>query len=232
MAKIYPKQTKQKARNLRAQGWSLGEIGHKMKISKNTLSGWVKDIHLTKKQKERIKQKTIAAGAIGRPLAKQAWREKIYDWQESIRKKAAHFGQLPFQNLEIGKLICGILYLCEGSKYPSSTAMIFGNSDPYIIQTFLTLLRKYFSIKEEKLRCRIIPRWDQDIDKLQSFWSDITKIPLNKFYKTKPDIRTKEKVTKKIDYKGVCVVIYCDTSLQFELQSIGEIVIINGAEGS
>ncbi len=51
MAKIYSQKIKEKARNFRKQGWSLGEISLKMKILNNTLSGWVKDIELTKRQK-------------------------------------------------------------------------------------------------------------------------------------------------------------------------------------
>ena len=136
-----------------------------------------------------------------------------------------HFGKLSLRNQEIGKLACGLLYLCEGSKYPSTRCLAFGNSDPAIIKAFLNLLRKYFHIRENKLRCRITPRWDQNIDELQSFWSNITKIPLGKFYKTISDKRTKGKVTAKKDYRGVCVIYYCDTSLQFELQSIGETII-------
>ena len=225
MFKKYSKETKQRIRNLRSQGWSLGEISLKIGIPKNTVSGWVKEIQLTEKQRKRIKNKEIASAAIGRQLAMKLLLKKIEKWKEGIRKKVKHFGKFPLQNQQIGKLVCGLLYLCEGAKYPSTRCLIFGNSDPKIITAFLYLLRKYFLIREEKLRCRIIPRWDQNINELQRFWSSITKIPLEKFYKTLPDKRTQGKVTHKKDYKGVCVVYYCNTSLQFELQSIGEIII-------
>ena len=171
------------------------------------------------------------SGAIGRSLGVKANWEKVEKWKLDIRERVKHYSNLAIKTPKIGKLICGVLYLCEGSKYPASTAMTFGNSDPKIIQAFLYLLRKHFRIREEKLHCRIIPRWDQGLNELQHFWSDITKIPLSNFYKTQPDKRTKGKTTNRKDYKGICVISYCDTSLQFELQSIGE-AIINGAEGS
>ncbi|MBL7131663.1 MAG: hypothetical protein ISS45_09750 [Candidatus Omnitrophica bacterium] len=227
MAKNYSREVKQKACDLRTNGWSIGEISHKMQVPKNTLSGWLKKIQLTKEQKDRIRQKIAASGATGRLLAVKANREKIERWKLGIKGKVKHFGQLVQKDPEIGRIICGILYLCEGAKYPSSTAMTFGNSDPKIIQTFLYLLRRYFPVREEKLHCRIIPRWDQDLNELQCFWSHITRIPLTNFYKTQPDKRTKGKATNKKDYKGICAVSYCNTSLQFELQSIGE-AIING----
>ncbi|MFA4888041.1 MAG: hypothetical protein WC628_00485 [Candidatus Omnitrophota bacterium] len=228
MGRIYKLAIKTKARKLRNQGWSLGEISRKMHIPRNTLSGWVKNIRLTEKQNERIRQKIIDSGAIGRPLAVKANREKIERWKENIRRKVENFGKFASGNPQMCKLICGILYLCEGAKYPSSQVMAFGNSDPEMIKTFLGLLRKYFNIQEEKLHCRIIPRWDQDINELQCFWSKITKIPISRFYKTKPDKRTKGKKTLKERYKGVCVLQYCDTSLQFGLQAIGESVIRGG----
>ena len=49
---------------------------------------------------------------------------------------------------------------------------------------------------------------------------------------SKPDIRTKGIKTSREDYRGVCKIIYYDTSLQFELQSIGETIIKNGAGGT
>ena len=225
MSKVYSKKTKQEAQKLRRDGWTLGEISKKLKIPNNTISGWVKDIKLNNKQKERIKQKIIASSKIGRPLAVAANHRKIEQWKEGIRNSVKHFENIPLINPDIGKLICGLLYLCEGSKYPSSRAMTFGNSDPKVITAFLNLLRECFHIHEDKLRCRIMPRWDQDIDKLQRFWSKITKIPLRHFYKTKADRRTKGIKTMKKDYMGICALTYCDTSLQFELQATGERII-------
>lgn len=231
MAKVYPKAIKQRARDLRHQGWSIGEISLRLGIPKSTALGWVRDICLSEKQKERIKQKIIVSGAIGRPLAVKANREKIEKWKEGIREQVKHFGAYAFNNPEVGKLICGLLYLCEGAKYPSTRGLIFVNSDPAVICCFLNLLRRFFYIKEEKLRCRVLYRWDQESKKLKRYWSNITGIPLKQFFKNKPDIRTKGKPTRKTNYKGVCGIQYSDTSLQFSLQSIGEVIIKNGAGG-
>lgn len=231
MPKMYSPKTKQKARNLRTKGWSLGEISRKIKIPKNTLSGWVRDIRLTEKQEERIRQKIIDSSAIGRSLAVKVNREKIEKWKSGIMEKVKHYGQLMLKDPKIGKLICGLLYLCEGAKYPSTRCLIFGNTDPVMIRYFLNLLRTSFDINEEKLRCRVMYRWDQDVEELNKYWSKVTGVPLHHFFRTTPDKRTKGKPTLKSDYRGVCSIQYPSTALQFELQSIGE-AIINGAEGS
>lgn len=45
------------------------------------------------------------------------------------------------------------------------------------------------------------------------------------------NLRSQDRVkrTQKKDYRGICRIVYYDTSLQFELQAIGEAVIKNGA---
>ena len=230
--KTYPMDIKRQAKKLRGKGWSLGEIGLKFKIPKNTVSGWVRDIELTRKQKKRIKEKIITCGAIGRPLAAKLLHEKQEKWKADIRQKVKYLEKLSLQNQDIGKLICGLLYLCEGAKYPSSRFLHFGNSDPKIVCFFLSLLRKYYNIDENKLRFSIAYRYDQNYDDLRKYWSKLTGIPESRCFRSKPDMRTKGKPTLKKNYMGICRIIYYSTSLQFELQSIGEAIIRSGAEGS
>jgi hypothetical protein len=52
MSRQYGQAIKDTARNLRSQGWPIGEICLKIHIPKNTFSGWIKDIQ----QKKRIKR--------------------------------------------------------------------------------------------------------------------------------------------------------------------------------
>lgn len=208
MPRTYSKEIKQKACNLRHKGWSLGEISLQMKIPKNTIIGWVKDIKLTKRQKERLKQKIIASGAIGRPLAVKVNREKLERWKRSIKEKVRNFEDLNFNNAEIGKLVCGVLYLCEGAKYPSTRRLELINSDPQVIHFFITSLRKYFRIYEDRLRISIVYRYDQDLENLINFWSNLTNIPKTQFLNSKPDMRTKGKKTTRKNYRGVCKIIY------------------------
>lgn len=232
MGKVYAQKIKLKARTLRSKGWSIGEISLKICIPKNTISGWVKDIKLTKSQIKRIKEKELTSRAAGRLIAAKLLREKVEKWKQGIREKVKYFGQFPFGDPEIGKLICGLLYLCEGAKYPASRYLHFGNSDSEIIYFFINLLRKTYDIDEDKLRFSIGYRYDQNYEELKNYWSNLIGIPASRCLNAKPDMRTKGKPTLRKDYRGVCRIIYYDTSLQFELQSIGEAIIKNGAEGS
>ncbi|MFH1281677.1 MAG: hypothetical protein ABIH91_03060 [Candidatus Omnitrophota bacterium] len=230
MSKVYSKKIKHRARNLRNKGWSLGEISLKMRVPKNTLTGWSKDIKLSNEQKKRIKQKILDSGKIGRPLAVAANRRKIQQWKESIQNSVKHFENISLENPKLGKLICGLLYLCEGAKYPSSRYLYLGNSDPKIISFFINALRRYYKIDENKLRFSIGYRWDQNFRKLKNYWSKITKIPKSKCLNSIPDIRTKGKPTLKKNYMGICRIVYYNATLQFELQSIGETIIKGGCK--
>jgi len=203
----------------------MGEISLKIGVPKNTVSGWVRDIKLTKTKIKRIREKELSSMAIGRLIAAKLLREKMEKWKQGIREKVKYFEQFPYRDPEIGKLICGILYLCEGAKYPASRYLHFGNSDHKLIYFFINLLRKTYRLDENKLRFSIGYRFDQDYEELKGYWSNLTGIPRAKCLNGKPDKRTKGKPTLRKDYKGVCRIIYYDTSLQFELQSIGEAII-------
>ena len=110
---------------------------------------------------------------------------------------------------------------------PICRTSVYNLQPPAVISTFIGLLRKNFNIDETKLRFDVGYRWDQNYNKLKRYWSKITNIPISKALNNKPDKRTKGKRTLKKGYMGICRVIYYSTSLQFELQSIGE-AIING----
>lgn len=214
-----------KAVRLRREGFSLSEIANLLHRPKNTVQGWVKDIQLTETQQKKIKEKIVKGGLKGRKKARQVNKNKIDAWKNAIQVKARNYTEIASKNSNIGKLICGVLYLCEGAKYPATRHLVFANSDPRMIRLFLTLLRQNFKLDRKKFRCRIMHRWDQDGDKLKRYWLRITGIPSRQFYRNYIDKRSKGVPTKKENYKGICAIQYFDTNIQFELQSIGEALL-------
>ncbi|MCX6715889.1 MAG: hypothetical protein NT077_02600 [Candidatus Taylorbacteria bacterium] len=93
-----------------------------------------------------------------------------------------------------------------------------------LIAMFLQLLRKCYTLDEEKFRCTVMCRADQDIAQLQNFWSGITHIPLMKFYRATIDQRTIGKPTRKPDYKGVCRINYFSAMIAKELCQIPKLL--------
>ncbi len=207
---------------LRKGGHSLSEISRITGMSKSTLYHWVSDIALTRPQKDRLLRKEIRCGKGGLRKAHKIKRAKKLKWKQELISRMEQYREIVNKKSAFAKLICGVLYLCEGAKYPSSKQMIFGSTDPRLIKTFLCLLRNNFSIDEKRIRCRIMHRYDQDGKQLNRYWAHVTQIPLSQFYKHYKDKRTKGSVTKKPNYKGICAVQYNSVDLQYELHLIGQ----------
>lgn len=211
---------------LRRKGYSYAEICSRLgNIPHSTLSYWFQNVRLTDGQQVRIQSKILASAARGRPLARVAWARKMRQWRTHIEHGTKSLGTLPQIDMAIGKLVCGVMYMCEGGKYPATRYLKFANTDPAILRTFLALLRRCYPLDESKLRLRVMHRWDQDGMALQRYWSRITQVPLKRCYRSYADKRTKGAPTKKRNYKGVGCIHYFDTSLQYELQAIGEAVL-------
>lgn len=218
----FPREVINSSIRLRKRGYSLAEISRVTNVSKNTVYHWVSDIALSHRQKMRLHKKEIRCGKIGLRKAHEIKKAERLKWKQELFSRSLQYQKKINKKSGFAKLICGVLYLCEGAKYPSSKQMIFGSSDPGLIKTFLCLLRNNFTIDEKRIRCRIMHRYDQDGKRLNKYWARITRIPLGQFYKHYRDKRTKGLITKKPDYKGVCAVQYNSVNLQCELQSIGE----------
>lgn len=122
------------------------------------------------------------------------------------------------------KVALAMLYLGEGSKKIKRGSLTFGNSDPFIVDLLLNLIRKCYNINEKKFRCTVLCRADQNIDKLENFWHKITKIPKSQFYKTRIDPRTIGKPSRNLNYMGVCKIDYFSADIFLDLMYIPKII--------
>lgn len=80
------------------------------------------------------------------------------------------------------KLAGVMLYWAEGAKGGGSVKFV--NSDPAMIRLFLDFLRNVCCIHEERLKLLIHMYPDQDDDELRDFWSKITDVSKDNFYKS------------------------------------------------
>lgn len=232
--KRYPPEFKAKAVDLRQQGYSLYELRDLLNVRLATVQGWVRSIPLSIEAKNRIRQRILDGGKVARARAAVVNRQRVETRKQGIQEESRNVIHKMEWTPELGKLLCGVLYICEGSKYPAGRQLGFGNSDPRIIRAFLRLLRENFMTDERKFRCQIWHRCDQSLRILTRYWSEVTNIPVEQFYSSKPDERTRGKPTLRKDYYGVCYVQYLSTTLQYTLQSLGEMLmetIGNGGAG-
>lgn len=221
----HPTAIRQRAHRLRRQGLSLDELTARLQIPKTTVQNWVHAIPLSQKARRRLYARLVDGGNPGRLRGADANRRKLDAWRQSVRERAASIASGIRLSPRWNRVLCAMLYLCEGSKYPAARCLGFGNSDPRLIRCFLRLFRQSFAVDERKFRCQIMHRWDQSLPGLIRYWSQATGMPNRQFYRNQADPRTRATPTLRKDYRGVCYVQYTSTDLQFTLQCLGEAVM-------
>lgn len=220
---MHPQGIKEKVIRLRKSGKTYGEIRKEMgtSIPKSTLSNWCNGILLSQIEKEKIRISQIIGVKRGMETAWMVNKARREKYLASIDTRILPL-QKRMKEVEVKKIALAMLYLGEGKKKTSSYLSL-GNSDPKIIRLFLSLLRSAYVIEENKFRCIVQCRADQDTKALENFWSGLTSIPLEKFYTARIDPRTIGKPSRKLDYKGVCVINYFSADIFWELMKIGEL---------
>ncbi len=169
---------KHKAIELRKQGISMGEIAKTLKVAKTSVSYWVRDIELTSKQKNKLNKNGHSIEAIEKRRVARI---------SNTRKKR----QLIMQNagIEVSQLssdslwCVGVaLYWGEGGK-TQQTARV-SNSDPSVIKIMMRFFEKYSGIQKSKFHAHVHTFSHKNAKKAVTYWSKISGIPQNKFFKT------------------------------------------------
>jgi len=214
-----------KVRKLRSKGKTYTEIKQVLGVSmpKSTLSNWCQDVILPDWYAAKIRDLNHKSFTKAQAMGWASMQRKRELFLDKVRQEANRV--LKNLNLENLKTILAMLYLGEGAKWKGHSGLLLGSSDPTIILLYILLLEECYKIKPSQLKCRISYRADQNIRELEKYWSDITGIPKENFYKTKPDPRTKGTKTKKSDYKGVCVITCAGSHIQLELEEIAKLLL-------
>jgi hypothetical protein len=213
-----------KAIALRKKGKTYSEICNLLdrQIPKSTLSYWCGSVKLSQASKNKIIRTNSRNLIKNRLKALEINKLKRRKYLSYIRNNNLHISDL-FNSHEVSKLALSLLYITEGSG-ATKGSLTFGNSNPSIIKLFLKLLRKCYDTDEQKFRCTLQCRADQNIPSLELYWSKVTGIPLNKFYKARVDKRSINMASKKPEYKGVCRIDYFSAHIYNELIIIADII--------
>jgi transcriptional regulator with XRE-family HTH domain len=205
---------KDKAISLRKKGKSIRDIEKRLKIPRSTLSGWLKNIELSKSQKKALDKKWREALVLAR-RGSMLWHNQ----QKLERlKKAELEADNVLNSIKIDKnsldIALAMLYLGEGTKKGDITSV--GNSDPLILKFFVEGIIKNYNFDRNKIKCELHLRADQNQNKIKKYWSTELNIPLCNFLATSFDKRTIGRKTYK-DYKGVCIVRFGTVAIQRKL---------------
>lgn len=171
---------KLKARSLRKNGLSIGEIQKRLRVSRSSASIWVRDIRLTRKQLEKLylnKKTGALRGSIIAAMNKIRKREKLT--KKLIQEGKKEVGRLSKRD----KFITGVvMYFAEGSKGDDSVS--FSNSDPRAIKFMVNWFRVICKVPEKKFRCSLYIHDNLNEEKAKKYWSRLIKIPLSQFRKS------------------------------------------------
>lgn len=165
-----------KAVALRRKGLSSNEIRKEIPISKSTLSIWLKDIPLNKKQRKRLYTKQIEILSRGTPSQKERRHREI----DAIIDGAMREISLPI-SADAYQLFGAALYWAEGDKRKNFQIT---NSDPYLITFMVQWLKRVFNIDPSTLKAWLNIYEGQNDTELKEFWSDVTGMPISNFGKS------------------------------------------------
>lgn len=164
------------ARELRRKGLSYTEIQKKIPVSQASLSLWLRDITLTKAQKERL----IQLGDVGRiagAKAKHAQRmRRMEELASEVQKEFPTLSKDPFFMLGLA------LYWAEGSKqkpWNTSVPACFCNTDHFTILIMREWFQRFGNKRKEDFTYRLAIHKTADVQKALHEWALLLDIDRN-----------------------------------------------------
>lgn len=199
-----------KAIQQRKHGYSFREISELLNISKSTASLWTRAVILNSKAIKRL----TGLRDLGRKRSKKTKEKQRIKIEKEITKKARMTVKNAKLNDSHRKIICSLIYWCEGGKNDGGRVN-FTNSDPQLMKYFLKIFRKSFSLSENKFRALLHLHEYHKEKKQIRFWSKATSIPIKQFSKSFHKKNTGKNT--RAGYPGCLSVRYYDSKIQKEL---------------
>lgn len=162
-----------RARQLRAQAWTLQEIADELGVAKSSVSLWVRDVVF-----DPSARRSAATGRRPRGSDHPLRRRKLAEIAACDTWGREQVGALSDRDL----LVAGAaLYAGEGHKRDGEVG--FANTDPQLVAFFCRWLRAFFIVDEARLRVSLYLHHGLDLDAAMAHWSGVTGIPLDQFHK-------------------------------------------------
>lgn len=185
------KKDREKALILRKNGKSYSQIKKILKVSKSTLSAWLKDYPLSE---ERIRELRDHNAQRIEKYCRTRRRKK----EERLNKCFKEEKKIIFPINEKEIYLAGLfLYWGEGAK-TRWVELALSNTDPAVIKFFIFWLTSSLKVPREKLTVRLHLYKDMDVNSEIKYWSKNLCFPVEQFKKS----YIKNTLLKDINYKG------------------------------
>ncbi|MFI6207098.1 hypothetical protein ACIBAI_11925 [Streptomyces sp. NPDC051041] len=193
---------RERARELRLQGWTYDRIQAELGCSKGSISLWVRDLPKPDRR-DPAEQAKLAA--------RKRWEHElaVRERQRQRTKAAAaqEIGELSDRDL----FLTGVaLYWAEGTKdkpHARRERIAFVNSDPGMIRLFLAWL-DLLEVERERVAYRVMIHESADAEAAERYWAGVVRADRSAFGRTtlkRHNPRTVRKNTGD-DYHG-CLVL-------------------------
>ena len=207
---VIKRDMREKARELRKQGWSVRDITLELGVSKGSVSMWVRDIELTEEQQTLLKSRQAQwAGRNqgGKTNRAKAMQQRIV-YQQAGRERARNGNRLHHTGC--------LLYWCEGAKVKRNSVH-FVNSDPNMMLLFMRFLREEMKADEPKFRLQIHCHTQDEIEqhRIEKYWLTLLNLPETCLQKTQ--FKQGSNTRKKRLENGVCALMVHSTELAMHI---------------
>lgn len=158
-----------------------GEIAKELKVPKSTLSYWLKDLPLSEERILELRRTNWSKGEASRERFRDTMRKKKEAKAIEIFKLyQKRLSKLPREAFFVAGLA---LYMGEGDKRnPARVGLV--NTDPNLINFFVTWLVSFFNIPREKIKVHLNLYQNMNISQEEIFWRKTIKFPSKQFYKS------------------------------------------------
>lgn len=193
---------RERARELRLQGWTYDQIQVALGCSKSSISLWVRDLPKPERRDPTEQAKLAAQRRWEHELAVREERR-----QETKAAAAQEIGDMSDRNL----FIAGVaLYWAEGTKdkpHARRERVTFVNSDATMIRLFLAWL-ELLGVERGRICYRVMIHESADVSAAEHYWADVVQSDLSSFGKTTLKHHNPKTVRKNTgdDYHGCLVV--------------------------
>jgi transcriptional regulator with XRE-family HTH domain len=168
---------RERARELRLQGWTYDQIEVELGCSRSSVSLWVRDLPKPEPRYTPEEQRALMQAGLARLRATQDEERK-----QTRESAAQETGDLSAREL----FLTGVaLYWAEGAKskpYDRRERVVFVNSDPGVIQVYLAWL-DLLEVSRDRLRFRVLIHESADVDAAHRFWAELAGVDSSVFAK-------------------------------------------------
>ena len=197
---------------MREKGESMGDIARKLGVAKSSVSNWVGDIELTRKQQKELSKKGHKKEVI------EKRRKSRLANEHRKRRAAIDNAKKDIRNISKRDLwFIGIaLYWGEGSKKKRGS-LEFANSDPRLIKIMIRFFNEIYDVPKEKYRGHIHLHKHLDSKQAEEYWSEVSGIPIGQFFKTSQQHNIASKNKKDSLPYGTFSIYVCDVKLYLRM---------------